>query len=235
MSQRILCVIFMTVGLQLFAAVAVAAPNWQSHEQLQLAARKFIEGFFAKQDEIKIHFGTLDKRLRLEVCREPLQPYLSSGHQPPLGATNIGLRCPDPDWKVHIPARVSVFTEVLTAKHPIVRGSIIGKDDLILTRRDAGRFPMGVFREFDELVGMVARRSIRDDAVITPQMVKPRRLVSRGELITIVAEANGLQIRTSGKALMDGHRGQMITVKNVRSGRTVSGEVIARSVVRVKM
>jgi flagella basal body P-ring formation protein FlgA len=102
-------------------------------------------------------------------------------------------------------------------------------------RQDISRYYAGVFTQSEDLVGMVAKRSIRHDAVITPKMVKPKRLIKRGDMITIIAESNGLRIHTKGEALMDGHRGQIIQVKNQRSGRQVSAEVIAQSTVRVKL
>ena len=233
------CVIFLACGISLGASLAitssaVADSRWQAHSDLKKVAEQHIRTHFTDNYEIQVSFGRLDKRLRLGKCSKPLHAF-TTGNRIPAGAINIGVRCDVPDWKVRIPARVRAYTKVLVAKQPIAKGSIIHAQDLRLERHDVGKYFAGVFLKQPDLLGMVAKRSIRQSTVITPRMVKPRRLVSRGEIITILAESNGLTIRTSGEALMHGQRGQIITVKNSRSGKKISGEVIARSTVRVKM
>ena len=227
-------VIIMMVLALYFAGYPAAAPVYETQESLQQAIKQHLQQKFAGQYDLTITVARLDNRLRLQKCQGPLHVF-APGTRPTLGATNLGVRCTTPAWKVHVPVNVKAYTDVLVARHPIPRGEAITKDKLTFMRHDVGRYHTGVFLNVDDLDGMIARRTIRDKAVITAQMIKPRRLISRGEVITIIAEINGLKIRTAGEALMDGHQGQIIRVKNSRSGRKLSGEVIARSTVRVKM
>lgn len=227
-------VIFMASFCLLSVMPAHAQIQWQAHADLEIAASKFLHQHFDDRYELKLKFGKLDQRLRLSKCQEALRVFLPSSREP-IGSATLGVRCTQPQWKVHVRVHVKAFTEVLVASRPLARNSNISKDDLQFVRQDISRYPAGVFTETDHLIGMTAKRSIRHDAVITPRMVKPKRLVNRGDIISIIAESNGLKIRTSGEALMDGHQGQVIQVKNNRSGRKISAEVIARSTVRVKM
>jgi len=228
------CAIFMATLCLLLAHPGYAQQQWQAHTDLETAATDFLQQHFADRYELKLKFGKLDRRLRLAKCEQPLRVFLPSNRKP-IGSTTMGIRCIQPTWKVHIPVRVQAYTQVIVATRPIVKNSIIVQADLQFIRQDISRYSAGVFTNPEHLIGMVAKRSIRHDAVITPRMVKPKRLVSRGDTIAIIAEANGLTIRTTGKALMDGHQGQIIQVKNSRSGRQISAEVIARSTVRVRM
>lgn len=229
-----LSVIFMASFCLVFVNSAFAQKQWQAQSDLEKAANTFLHQHFDDRYEIKLKFGKLDKRLRLEKCQQALRVFLPSNREP-VGSISLGIRCAEPRWKVHIPVKVEAYTQVLVANRPIVKNSMIERTDLQFVRQDIGRYHVGVFTNPDDLVGMVARRSIRHDAVITARMVKARRLIKRGDNITIIAVSNGLKIRTAGKALMDGHLGQIITVKNNRSGRQLSAEVVAQSTVRVNL
>ncbi len=229
-----LTVIFMAVFALYLTGNALAKPIYQSHTSLQQVIKTYLQDNYADKYELSLKFGRLDKRLRLKKCTTELQVFTTSNKEP-VGPTSIGVRCENPGWRVRVPVHVHAYTDVLVAKHPIPRGEMITQSHLSFVRHDVGRYHAGVFTDINSLLGMIAKRPIRNTAVITARMVKPRLLVSRGEMITIIAEGNGLKIRTSGKALMDGHRGQVISVKNTRSGRKLSGEVVARSTVRVKM
>ncbi|MGD8925569.1 MAG: flagellar basal body P-ring formation chaperone FlgA [Thioalkalispiraceae bacterium] len=226
--------IFMAVVCLLVSSPGHARQNWQTQKEMEVAATHFLNQHFGDEYELKYKFGRLDTRLKLAKCQKALHVFLPVNREP-VGSVSMGIRCPQPEWKIHLPVRVSAFTQVLVARHPIPRNTIIKQEDLQSIREDIGRYYAGVFTKTEDLVGMVASRSIRDNAVITPRMVKPKRLIKRGDMITIIAESNGLQIRTKGEALMDGHRGQVIQVKNHRSGRQISAEVIAQSTVRVKL
>jgi len=229
-----LTVIFMAVLTLYVAGYAFADSVYEQHHSLKNAVKTFLHKEYAHQYELTLKFGRLDKRLQLKKCKTPLRIF-NTRNRPPLGSSSIGIRCEKPNWKVHLPVHVQAYTNIIVAKRPIARGEMISKGNLTLMRHDVGRFHGNVFTNMSDLDRMVAKRAIRNNAVITARMVKPRLLVSRGEVITIVAEVNGLKIRTAGEALMDGHQGQTIRVLNNRSGRKISGEVVSRSTVKVKM
>ena len=210
------------------------ADSWQDHASLQQAAREFVEQYFDDSHELNIKVSAVDDRLRLDACQGPLNAFLPYS-RPPLGTVSIGVRCNMPAWKVHIPVQVQAYTEVMVAKLPITRGSLITANDMTIQKREISRYLDGTYTHAEQLVGMVAKRNIRQDDVLTPRVLMPRRLVNRGQPVTIIAEYNGLHIRTKGEALMDGHQGQIIRVENRRSGKEITGEVIAPSTVRVKM
>ncbi len=216
------------------STISLASPPWQSHGSILQTAQKFLNDYYDGQYETHIKFGYLDKRLKLSQCQQGLQAFLPLNRKP-LGATSIGVRCALPAWKIHVPVVVKAYTEVMVTKHPIARHAQIQASDVIKQRREISRYYHGVYTETAQVIGMVAKRAIRQDRVLSANALKPKRLVSRGDMIVILAESNGLRIRTQGEALMDGHQGQIIRVENKRSGREVAGEVIAPSTVRVKM
>ncbi|MGD8784112.1 MAG: flagellar basal body P-ring formation chaperone FlgA [Thioalkalispiraceae bacterium] len=224
----------MAVPCLWFAGTTYAQQTWQTEAEMRVVATDFLHQQFGDDYKLNLKFGNLDDRLRLDKCQQPLRAFLPS-NRAPLGAVSLGIRCTQPVWKIHLPVKVRAYTNVLVASRPIVKNSIIKRQDLQFVHQDISRYYAGVFTNPKDLVGMVAKRSIRHDAVITGRMVEPKRLVKRGDMVTIIAKTGSLQIRTKGEALSDGHQGQVIQVKNHRSGRQVSAEVIAQSTVRVKL
>lgn len=233
-NLRLSLAFLLVAGISLvFAPAAFPAP-WQDHAALQVAVKRFVETYFDETHELDIKVGTLDNRLLLDQCQSPLQAFMPYD-KAPLGAVSIGIRCNMPAWKVHIPVQVQAYTPVMVAKLPITRGALITANEVEIQKREISRYSAGTYNHAEQLFGMVAKRNIRQSDVLTPRMLMPRRLVSRGQAVTIIAELGGMQIRTKGEALMDGHQGQIIRVENQRSGKEISGEVIAVSTVRIKM
>ncbi len=218
----------------LAGSLQVEATQWQNHDAIRDAARQFVHDYFDKHHRLDVKIGYLDQRLHLSTCQGALHAFMPV-NTPPMGTTTIGIRCEFPGWKVHVSAQVRVYTRVVVSTRPITRGSLVQAADLGLQEREISRYRRGVYASKKQLLGMVARRPIRQDAVLTPTLLKPRRLVNRGQPVTIVAEYNGLQIRTQGEALADGHKGQIIRVENSRSGKQLAAEVIAPATVKVKM
>jgi len=80
---------------------------------------------------------------------------------------------------------------------------------------------------------MEAKRNIRAGQVLTPNLVKARKLVLRGQHITIIAHSGSLNLRTKGKALMDGQQGQTIKVSNLSSKKLIYARVVSAGIVEI--
>jgi flagella basal body P-ring formation protein FlgA len=69
--------------------------------------------------------------------------------------------------------------------------------------------------------------------VLTARTVRPRLLVRRGDLVTLVVEGRGFVITSQGRASDDARRGESVRVVNPASRRDVLGVAEAPGVVRV--
>ena len=81
--------------------------------------------------------------------------------------------------------------------------------------------------------GLRAKTTIRPGQPLQRCQLEAIPLVCRGATVMLEATAPGLVITDSGQALRDGFASDRIPVKNLSSGRTVIGTVIAPSRVRV--
>ncbi len=73
------------------------------------------------------------------------------------------------------------------------------------------------------LVGKVAKRTLLPGSPIPINAVGVPRLVSIGSMVRLVYEEGGLQISTYASALQNGAAGDIISVRNLESGVTLSG------------
>jgi flagella basal body P-ring formation protein FlgA len=182
-----------------------------------------------------IEVSDLDARLKLTACDAPLEGFLPPGGRLP-GNTTVGVRCPgSKPWTVYVPAEVKVKRPVVVTKHPLLRGSAIGKNDIRLEEREiSGNIDAYIF-DTEHVLGMIAKRPMAAATALKPAMLDAPLLVHRGQQIIILAEGSGLEVRMSGTALMDGSEGQLVRVKNTISQRTIEGLVIKPGIIKVNM
>lgn len=184
-------------------------------------------------DEVKI--GNLDKRLRLSACSTPLQVSLPKGARS-VGKSTMRVKCSDtPGWKIYVPVHINHFARVVVAKQSLPRGTVIGPADIEMHKKDLSQLNYGHFKAPGEAIGMLLKRPISRGTALSPANLKPRQMVRRGDIITILAEVQGLTVRVKGSALADGYRGEAIRVKNQRSKRILQAEVIAPGIVRIRL
>jgi flagellar basal body P-ring formation protein FlgA len=84
-----------------------------------------------------------------------------------------------------------------------------------------------------ELEGAVARRTLLPGRVIPTSAVRASYAVERGQPVKLVYSSGGLVITASGSPLKSAAIGDFIQVRNLESGSTVSGTVMANGTVQV--
>ncbi len=179
--------------------------------------------------------GALDSRLRLPRCDHNLQAFLPPGGRT-LGNTTIGVRCTGGNtWSVYVPVRVSAFAEVITASHPVERGATLNSADLRRERRDLATLPYGYVLHAEQAAGKRVLRGLSEGTVLTPAILAAPQWVKRGERVTVLAQAGGMEVRMNGEALMDGTEGAVVRVRNLNTARVVEGTVIAQGVIQVRL
>jgi flagella basal body P-ring formation protein FlgA len=95
----------------------------------------------------------------------------------------------------------------------IADGAMIGSGNVRIETVEADR---PVAANWSVPYGMVARRRINKDSVITETMVRavaPPILIERGQMVVIKIERPGMTISALGEALADGKVGDYIKIK----------------------
>jgi flagellar basal body P-ring formation protein FlgA len=115
----------------------------------------------------------------------------------------------------------------------LARGEVVRAADLTIERR-----PKADFRDSappaTEAIGLAMRHPVRAGQPLRVSDLMRPEVVQRNEAVTLVYEAPGLVLTIRGKALDAGAEGDLVSVLNVQSKRTVQGTVAgpARVVVR---
>ncbi|HEV2560065.1 MAG TPA: flagellar basal body P-ring formation chaperone FlgA [Microvirga sp.] len=125
------------------------------------------------------------------------------------------------------------LVQVAVVNRAFVRGETVQASDINLERRAREAVPQDAEGEEAVLPGRIARRALSAGAVIrTSDLAKPE-LVARGDLVTVVYEIPGLVLTLRGRAEQAGAQGDVITVTNPQSKRTLQGQVVAAGRVQV--
>jgi flagella basal body P-ring formation protein FlgA len=124
--------------------------------------------------------------------------------------------------------------EVAVLTRNVDRGDLLKSSDLVVERRPKAEIG-GDAASRDRALGMQTRRPMRANQPLkVADIVKPD-LVQRDQNVTLIYQAAGLYLTTRGKALDSGTEGDVVSVLNTQSKRTVTGIVTGRGQVTVEI
>jgi len=130
-------------------------------------------------------------------------------------------------------AFLSKDLEIICASKDLGRGKIIDFNDLEIRKFTLEMEKGDYFTEKRFLVGKKLRKNYRKGEIITSAMTFKPSLVKRGDEVQVAAVSDGVSIVTRGEALQNGHLGDTITVRNLKSGKELRGEIISSNSVKV--
>jgi flagella basal body P-ring formation protein FlgA len=133
-------------------------------------------------------------------------------------------------------ARVDVAAvgTVVRVRHPVARGTVLGRDDLDVEEGDLAGLPPSVLRDPRQALGKETRGALPAGAPVTLQALASPLLVRRGDFVTVVIETPGMRLSTPGEALEPGSAGSAIRVRNRTSQQELSAQVVERGMVLVQ-
>lgn len=201
----------------------------------RLAAARAEQGTGAGDGGIVLQPLAVPEDLRVPLGTLSLEPRLAPA---PPGATVLAamvtVRLDGRDHQsVPLTLRVARHRPVLVAARPLEPRRPPGPDDLRLEPRLTTEIPADALTERPEAADLEVVRPVRAGEIVTARSLRPRLVVRRGELVTLVLESGGLRITAQGQAGQDGRRGDPVRVTNLGSRREVLGVVEAPGLVRV--
>lgn len=227
--NKALIVVLLTVG----PLISAHSASLQSHKSITHAVKQFVIQQNVPLENLHVTLTSLSDRLVLPECGQSLQVSMAPGTKLK-GNTSLAVSCASPQqWKIHVAAHIDGQVNVLIARYPIPRGTVIQNESLEFVPRRYSQLNYGYYGSAKLLANMEAKRNIKAGQVVTPNLVRAQKMVLRGEHITIIAQNGGLNLRVKGKALMDGQMGQMIKVKNLNSKKLIYARVISAGMVKV--
>ena len=123
-----------------------------------------------------------------------------------------------------MPVHLALLDTVVVSTRPLVRGQAGTADDVTLSEVDTSTLHKSLLHPRRRRRRSAQQaRAVGGGTTLHAGLLERARLVKRGSQVQILAVTDGLQVRMRGKALADGTRGERIKVKNLSSGREVTG------------
>lgn len=135
--------------------------------------------------------------------------------------------------KIWISARLHYHTTVLMVLRNIPRGQTITLDDVSPQEKLVNHLDNEHLWDVLQAVGLISRQFIRAGTVLSLNMLKKPQLIKKGAIIKMVAENQNIRVVSLGKAMANGHRGEIIPARNLTSQKNVYGEVIGENQIRI--
>lgn len=221
---------------------SIAAATATLPEQLIGVTQRFLEqaaSDYLQRSKIQgrheVQINRLDSRLRLPMCDKDLLTSLESPTEP-IGRVTVRVRCEgNASWTVFVPGQVRLYREVVTARRPLKRNSLLADADIALAERDTGLLNQGYLTSLKQAVGKKLTRPLLPDQVLTPAYVEQAEVIRKGDQVVISAHSGTIRVRMPGEALSDGMLGKQISVRNQRSRRVIKARVTGPGQVEVAM
>lgn len=212
------------VGASVPTAIATSTESQPAHTIESAAVNAAQER--ARQhgyDQVSVEVRKLDPRLRLGLCPSPLETAISPASQI-LGAVSVAIACRgEQPWTIYVRSHVVAQQTVPVLNKPLARHEVITRSDLKLITRPVDSNTAGLIVETDQLVGMQLKRALDAGSILRLANLRKPDVIKRGQQVTLVSAARGLEVRIQGKALGDAADGERVAVSNLSSGKRVEG------------
>ena len=97
---------------------------------------------------------------------------------------------------------------------------------MVIERRPRTAIGRDIIKDRDQAVGLAARAGLQTGRPLrVGDLMKPE-LVQRNETVTLVCQVPGIMLTVRGKATEGGAEGDVISVLNEQSKRTVQGVIV---------
>jgi flagellar basal body P-ring formation protein FlgA len=136
--------------------------------------------------------------------------------------------------RLHFTGSVVETTETAVPTRTLERGENLKPADVVIERRPKAEAGSDLLTR-DRVIGMQARRQLRAGQPLKVADVGKPDLVLRDQNVTLTYETAGLYLTIRGKALDNGAEGDVVSVLNLQSKRTVSGIVVGREQVAISV
>ena len=209
-----------------------------SVDQAEQAVADAVARFLAEQ-------GIADESCKIDVALDENQTRLIAAAKSPLGCEGapiasagaqqftISLETVQGPTSFVVTCQVTMPPGVVVATRAVSRGAIVRPADVQVQRIKSGSQRDDAFRTLDDVVGKEAVRGIAVGQVLDPQYVRKPLMVRKGEVVTLVARAEGLQVRTTARAREDGGQGDLINVELLRDRKSLLARVAREQVVEI--
>lgn len=203
-----------------------------SPRQASDAVRQALVAYLGQQeggrDDWDLKFTLAPEQVQT-LAQAPQTLAISGGSEPWTGPQQFTLTVTVEGQEKTVPLRAEVTLPptVVVATRSLPKGTLLQAADVRLQPGVAAQGSAHVFQSLEEVVGKEVQRGVVEGQILDEQWVRRPILVHKGEIITVYARTNGIQIRTTARARDEGARGDLVTVETLADHKTFFARVTA--------
>lgn len=191
-----------------------------------------------------VHVVPVDPRISIQNCQQNLQFEQPFPNQPA-----VRVRCVQPQWQLFVnlsagqplntanrstPA-APVLYKVLVSKEVLKRGTVISPEMFSYAEMPVGGMENQIITDTNLLKNMQLVRDLTPNTPLRSYDVKAAVMVKRGQEVQVTAgEGQGFSITMRAEATQDGGLGEQIRLKNVESGRLLTGVITGPNAAKLR-
>ena len=205
------------------AGAAMADPPQDIGAQVEEAAQRQLERQADAADWLEPQFDVTvvtDLR-RIEACPQPVDMSATDTRSP--SRMRFTVSCGD-RWRHTVVVRADVSAVVVVAVADVAARQPLEASDLALERRSISATP-DALGDIEAAVGLASRRAVRRGDIVRHELLRTPTLVRRGDAVQIVAQREQVTVSMAGEALESGARGDVVRVRNARTGKVIRARV----------
>lgn len=124
-----------------------------------------------------------------------------------------------------VEANVSLPLSVVVATRSLMRGAVVGPNDVRLQPASPNETQGDCFRAVEEVIGSEAIQAIGEGVILQKRSVHAPLLVHRGDIVTVYSRAAGIRVRTTARAREDGSQGDLVSVESLTDRKSYIARV----------
>ena len=224
------------VAMMVLRPVHAAAVAFQDPASIQAAAESAVRNAAgAPAAQLVATVDALDPRLRLARCESPLHAFVAGDGQL-REHTTVAVRCESTaPWGLYVGVALASQVPVLVARRALARDAVPAAADFALTTRRLPGLSSRYLSDPAQLAGQRLRRAVAMGEALDADALSTDPIVHRGQQLTLLARANGMDVRVAAIALADGRADERIRVQNLSSQRIVEATVRSSQLVEVPL
>lgn len=206
-------------GVHQAQRIATAPPQ----QVVTAALTSYLEATAGNEEPWELNFQ-LSAQAQQAVRQAAGAVQVSGGTSPWTGLQQFTLHVPTADGLLRLPINVEAHQQhaVVAVVRSLPRGSIVRASDVQLVEPTSHEHVVRVsdtFTSIEDVIGKETQRAISPGQILDTKYVRNPILVRRGEVVTVYANSAGIRVRTTGRALGEGSKGELITVETLETGK----------------
>lgn len=126
---------------------------------------------------------------------------------------------------VPIRGAVTEMASVVTLTRDLTREDVVKEGDLVVSRLPKSKVRTGSLSSTTPAIGMATVRNLTQGSIVRNHDLAPPLLVRSNDPVAITYSVPGLLLTAQGRALSNGAKDAVVSIKNLQSNRVVRGRV----------